>query len=172
LVKAATIGIDVFTSRSAMELSGVPFGTLELWAKNGLVAPSVLDAKGTGTRRVYSFRDVVALRVAIQLREAGAKNDAFSKVVDYIKGRNDIASSATIPRTTIVWNGRELLVIDGKTPIVDLMNADLGVVLFVRLHEVVASIQRESRALREKHPASRQSENITVKRAARSSRAA
>ncbi len=60
--------IGSFTEDDAARLSGVSVGQLRAWNRNGFFVPSVLDADGVPYGRIYSFRDVAALRVLNNLR--------------------------------------------------------------------------------------------------------
>lgn len=72
-------------------LSGVKARTLDNWAATGFLRPSVRKAAGSGTRRAYSFSDVVAARVAKDLRSAGASLQGLRKVVKELR-RMDFAN--------------------------------------------------------------------------------
>jgi DNA-binding transcriptional MerR regulator len=74
-----------FTARQVTKLTGVPYSTLNLWAKNGLVPPSVASARGTGSERVYSFSDLIALKVAFELRKSGVTTPSLKKVVNFLR---------------------------------------------------------------------------------------
>lgn len=74
-----------FTARQVVKLTGVPYSTLNLWAKNGLVRPSVASGSGTGTERIYNFSDLVALKVAFGLRKSGVTTSSLKKVVDFLR---------------------------------------------------------------------------------------
>jgi DNA-binding transcriptional MerR regulator len=74
-----------FTARQVVKLTGVPYSTLNLWAKNGLVQPSVAQGKGTGTERVYNFSDLIALKVAFALRKSGVTTSSLKRVVDFLR---------------------------------------------------------------------------------------
>ncbi len=50
---------------------GISYRQLDYWARTGLVTPSVRDAGGSGTQRLYSFQDLVQLRVIKKLIDAG-----------------------------------------------------------------------------------------------------
>ena len=73
-----------FGARAVLKLTGVSYRQLDHWARTGLVRSSVKQASGRGSRRVYSFQDLVALRVAGQLREAGVSVQAIRKAVTYL----------------------------------------------------------------------------------------
>ena len=76
LLRCGRIQLDVIplfmqTSRfgvaAALHLAAISYRQLDYWAKTGLVSPSIREANGRGSRRVYSFLDLVALRVVAQL---------------------------------------------------------------------------------------------------------
>ena len=50
---------------------GISYRQLDYWARTGLVRPSLLDAAGSGSRRAYSYRDLLELRVIKNLLDAG-----------------------------------------------------------------------------------------------------
>src|SRR5262249_18816456 len=58
----------LFTAREVVALSGIPYKTLDAWARRGFLEPSIRNAQGSGSRRVYDVNDVTALRIAWQLR--------------------------------------------------------------------------------------------------------
>jgi hypothetical protein len=57
-----------FSAGEAAELAGLTYGTLNLWAREKILEPSIQTAAGHGSRRSYSFQDVVALAVGAQCR--------------------------------------------------------------------------------------------------------
>jgi predicted RNase H-like HicB family nuclease len=74
-----------FGARAVLQLTGISYRQLDHWARTGLVRSSVKQASGRGSRRVYSFQDLVALRVVGQLREAGVSVQTIRKAVTYLK---------------------------------------------------------------------------------------
>ena len=57
-----------FSAGEAGELAGLPYSTMGLWAREGALSPSIRDAAGYGSRRQYSFLDVLALCAGQQCR--------------------------------------------------------------------------------------------------------
>ena len=105
-----------FTPRQVTHLTGVPYSTLNLWAKNGLVQPSVAAGTGTGNERIYSFSDVVALKVAFELRKAGVTTRSLKKVVQFLRkteGLHQPLANARLvvsgPDVVVVKNTNELI---------------------------------------------------------------
>src|SRR5208282_6736610 len=74
-----------FTPRQVTRLTGIPYSTLNLWAKNGLVQPTVSPGTGSGRERVYSFSDLVALKVAFELRKSGVTTSSIKRVVEFLR---------------------------------------------------------------------------------------
>jgi len=74
-----------YGASAVLQLIGISYRQLDHWARTGLVRSSVRQASGRGSRRVYSFRDLVALRVVGQLREAGVSVQTIRKAVAYLK---------------------------------------------------------------------------------------
>jgi DNA-binding transcriptional MerR regulator len=74
-----------YGASAVLQLIGISYRQLDHWARTGLVRSSVRQASGRGSRRVYSFQDLVALRVVGQLREAGVSVQTIRKAVAYLK---------------------------------------------------------------------------------------
>lgn len=83
----STTIIEHFTAGQAARLARVPYRTLDYWARSGFLVPSVQVAAGRGTDRLYSFGDVIALRVASDLRSQGISLQALRKVVAWLRAR-------------------------------------------------------------------------------------
>ena len=98
-----------FTPKQVTRLTGVPYSTLNLWAKNGLIPPSVAVGTGSGSERVYSFSDLVALRVAFALRKAGLTTRSLERVVQFVRQNEGIEKPLAEAR--LVVSGRDVLIV-------------------------------------------------------------
>lgn len=78
-----------FTSVQAAKIVGIPYRTLDHWARTSVISPSVAEAKGTGTERRYSFTDLVALCVARDLRKAGISLQTLRSIVERLLAEED-----------------------------------------------------------------------------------
>ena len=76
---------STFTSKNVIMLTGVSYRQLDHWDRIGFIKPSVLNASGKGSGRLYSFKDVLNIRFAKQLRDAGASINKIMKSIDFIK---------------------------------------------------------------------------------------
>ena len=94
-----------FGSMSAVRIAGISYRQLDHWASQGLVRPSLAEAKGSGSRRLYSYSDLVTLRSIKRLLDAGLRLSRIRAVIHKLDSEfdTDLASSN--------------LVIDGTTPV-------------------------------------------------------
>src|ERR1700733_3351758 len=82
--------IHSFSTGDAVRITGVSFRNIDYWARMKFIVPSIADANGTGTERKYSFSDLLALRVARELREAGISTQSLRRVVDFLRTRKSV----------------------------------------------------------------------------------
>ena len=64
---------EQFSGKKAAEIVGITYRQLDYWARTDLVRPSVTDASGSGSRRKYSYRDLLELKVVKSLLDAGIR---------------------------------------------------------------------------------------------------
>jgi DNA-binding transcriptional MerR regulator len=83
---------DSFSTGEAVRITGVSFRNIDYWARTKFIVPSVAEAKGTGTERRYSFSDLVALRVARELRQAGVSTQSLRGVVYFLRTRKGVTN--------------------------------------------------------------------------------
>ena len=79
-----------FSTGDAVRISGVSFRNIDYWARTKFIVPSIAEAQGTGTERRYSFTDLLALRVARELREAGVSTQSLRRVVDFLRTKKGL----------------------------------------------------------------------------------
>ena len=78
------------------KIVGITYRQLDYWARTDLVRPSVMDANGSGTQRLYSFRDLVELKVIKQMLDAGISLQSARKAVESLRGFDKDLASARI----------------------------------------------------------------------------
>jgi DNA-binding transcriptional MerR regulator len=119
-----------FVPRQVTRLTGVPYSTLNLWAKNGLVCPSIARAEGSGTERIYSFTDLVALKVAFELRKAGVTTRSLKRVVEFLRTNEDF--EIPLAEARLIVSGRDVIVVKNKSELISaLQNPGQGCLSFV-----------------------------------------
>src|SRR2546425_1842994 len=102
---------------------GISYRQLDYWARTGLVVPSVRDASGSGTQRLYSFRDIVVLKVVKRLLDAGVSLQNIRKAIETLRSRGvaDLAGITLISDGTTVYECRS------PEEVVDLLQGGQGV---------------------------------------------
>jgi DNA-binding transcriptional MerR regulator len=101
---------------------GITYRQLDYWARTELVIPSVRDATGSGSQRLYSFEDLVALRVIKNLLDTGISLQRVRKAVEHLKTmRRPIAA------VTLISDGRGVYEADSPEAVVDLLRQGQGV---------------------------------------------
>src|SRR5262245_44787622 len=98
---------DGFPTDTAAKLGRVTRAMLENWDRSGFLAPWI-PAPRRGVSRGYSFRDIVAIRVAKDLREAGISLQAIRRVVEYLRARKGLTASEALASTTLVTDGHDV----------------------------------------------------------------
>src|SRR5437868_14629950 len=82
-----------FRGPQVCKIVGITYRQLDYWARTDLVLPSVMDANGSGTQRLYSYRDLVELKVIKQMLDAGISLQSARKAVESLRGfHEDLAS--------------------------------------------------------------------------------
>jgi DNA-binding transcriptional MerR regulator len=79
-----------FSTGEAVRITGVSFYNIDYWARTKFIVPSIAEAQGAGTERRYSFSDLLALRVARELREAGVSTQSLRRVVDFLRTKKGL----------------------------------------------------------------------------------
>ena len=100
-----------FSGTKTASVVGISYRQLDYWARTDLVRPSLVDARGSGSRRLYSYRDLLELRVIKSLLDAGIKLESVRKAFGYLRENveDDIAAA------TLVISGNDVLLCDGDT---------------------------------------------------------
>ena len=114
---------DGFSGRRTAEIVGISYRQLDYWARTDLVRPTLADARGSGTRRRYSYRDLLELKVIKQLLDAGLKLESVREVFSYLRDQlgEDVATA------NLVINGKNSVVVASGDELIDVLNAGQGV---------------------------------------------
>ena len=90
---------------TACSAAGITYRQLDYWARTGLVEPTVREASGSGTHRLYSFRDILVLRVVKKLLDAGVSLVNIRTAIATLgtRGTEDLAQLTLISDGTTVY---------------------------------------------------------------------
>ncbi len=84
-----------YSGTQTASVVGISYRQLDYWARTDLIRPSLSDASGSGSRRRYSYTDLLELKTIKKLLDAGIKLEQVRKVFDYLRKHvtTDIASA-------------------------------------------------------------------------------
>jgi DNA-binding transcriptional MerR regulator len=105
------------------KIVGVTYRQLDYWTRTGLVSPSVQEAQGSGSQRLYSFNDLLQLKVIKSLTDAGASLQKVRQAIDYV--RNNLEGEWS--KVTIVADGGGVYACTSDQQVVDLLRSGQGV---------------------------------------------
>ena len=109
------------------KIVGITYRQLDYWARTELVRPSVMDANGSGTQRLYSYRDLVELKVIKQMLDAGISLQSARKAVESLREQldEDLAS------VRIVLEVAHTVLAQSDEQVIDLLRGGQGVLSIV-----------------------------------------
>ncbi len=85
-----------YTSMQVIKIIGITYRQLDHWDKKNFIKPSARKAKGSGSRRLYSYQDLLRLKVAKRLLDGGVDFDAVVKIFSYIERLGDNIQTANL----------------------------------------------------------------------------
>jgi DNA-binding transcriptional MerR regulator len=117
-------GDDVgYRGPTACAAAGITYRQLDYWARTGLVVPSVRGASGSGSQRLYSFRDVLVLRVVRKLLEAGVSLQNIRVAVEHLRKRG----VPELSELTLISDGSTVYECTSDDQVIDLLRGGQGV---------------------------------------------
>ena len=124
-----------FRGTKVCKIVGISYRQLDYWARTGLLRPSLEEAKGSGSQRLYSYEDVVELKVIKQLLDAGINLQQSRRAIACLRDAGEDLS-----RSNLVIAGKSSLLARTGEEIVDLLKGGQGVFNIVPLAGVLDEI--------------------------------
>ena len=100
--------VESFSGKKAADVVGISYRQLDYWARTDLIRPSLADAQGSGSRRRYSYRDLLELKLVKTLLEAGIKLESIREAFVYLRdqlGEDLSTAKLVIVGNSAVWCG-------------------------------------------------------------------
>jgi DNA-binding transcriptional MerR regulator len=104
------------------KIVGISYRQLDYWARTGLVRPSVRDAQGSGSQRLYSFQDLAMLKLIKRMLDTGVNLQQIRKAMGTLKELKEPALG-----TTLVSDGTRIYSLESPEAVVDLLAKGQGV---------------------------------------------
>ena len=124
---------------TACRAAQITYRQLDYWARTGLVEPTVQGASGSGSQRLYGFRDILVLKLVKRLLDTGISLQQIRTAVDQLRaaGIRDLAG------TTLMSDGASVYLCTSNDEVIDLVSRGqgvFGIAVGKVLHEVESTL--------------------------------
>lgn len=129
-----------FSGKRTAEVVGITYRQLDYWARTDLIRPSLAEATGSGSRRLYSYNDLLELKVVKSLLDSGIRLEKVRKVFAYLRDN----LSTDVSTANLVIDGSTSVLVHTGEELIDILQNGQGVLnvlpLAVVKEEVDAAI--------------------------------
>ena len=136
------------------KIVGITYRQLDYWARTELITPSISAARGSGTQRLYSYSDLVELKVVKRLLDAGVSLKSARRAIESL--RTDLGEDLATANLVLA-GGTSVLARTGEE-VIDLLRGGQGVLNIVPLSGVVEEV---AAAIHEMGPAEKPAPTVT-----------
>jgi len=112
-----------FRGPTACSAAGITYRQLDYWARTKLVEPTVRSAGGSGTQRLYSFKDILLLKIIKRLLDAGVSLQQIRIAVDHLRVRG----TDDLTQVTLMSDGASVYECRSADEVIDLLQGGQGV---------------------------------------------
>lgn len=139
---------QAYTGTQAAKIVGISYRQLDYWARTDLIRPSVSEATGSGSRRAYSYRDLLELRLVKTLLDAGIRLESVRDVFEYLRSH----VGADLASAHLVISGASVVMCDGDE-LIDVVRRGQGVLNVLSLADIKDDVDAELVPLADLAPA-------------------
>jgi DNA-binding transcriptional MerR regulator len=108
---------------TACTVAGITYRQLDYWARTGLVEPSIRPAAGSGSQRLYDFRDILLLKIVKRLLDTGVSLQNIRLAVNHLRESGE----ADLTGITLMSDGTTVYACTSPDEVVDLVQGGQGV---------------------------------------------
>jgi DNA-binding transcriptional MerR regulator len=112
-----------YRGATACAAAGISYRQLDYWARTGLVEPTIRGAAGSGSQRLYGFRDILVLKIVKRLLDAGVSLQNIRSAVSHLRDRG----SEDLTKITLMSDGASIYECTNSDEIIDLLQGGQGV---------------------------------------------
>ncbi|NBU22517.1 MAG: MerR family transcriptional regulator [Actinobacteria bacterium] len=112
-----------YRGASAAAAAGISYRQLDYWDRTGLVIPSIQTATGSGSQRLYSFRDILVLKLVKRLLDTGVSLQQIRLAVDQLRASGIL----DLTNTTLMSDGARVYLCTSQDEVIDLLGQGQGV---------------------------------------------
>ena len=112
-----------YRGATACVAAGISYRQLDYWARTGLVEPGVRGAAGSGSQRLYSFRDILVLKIVKRLLDTGVSLQNIRTAVEHLRSRG----VSDLESITLMSDGASIYECTNSDEVYDLLQGGQGV---------------------------------------------
>ena len=112
-----------YRGATACAAAGISYRQLDYWARTGLLEPSVRTASGSGTARLYGFRDILVLKIVKRLLDTGVSLQQIRTAVEHLRARG----TTDLTQVTLMSDGVSVYECTSPDEVIDLLAGGQGV---------------------------------------------
>lgn len=101
----------------------ITYRQLDYWARTDLVVPSIRAATGSGSQRLYSFRDILVVKIVKRLLDAGVSLQQIRVAVGHLRDRG----VDDLSQITLMSDGASVFECTSANEVIDLVQGGQGV---------------------------------------------
>src|SRR6266581_1188771 len=128
------------------KIVGISYRQLDYWARTGLATPSVQPAMGSGSQRLYSFEDLIELKLIKKLLDTGVSLQRVREAIDYLR-----TLGSDLSGVTLVSDGASIFACHSDHEVVDVLRRGQGV-FGIATDPVIDGLRGSVSALRPAEP--------------------
>ena len=121
-----------FSGKKVTEIVGISYRQLDYWTRTELISPSIEKGEGSGSRRRYSYKDLLELRVIKNLIDGGIKVEKIREIFEYIKENLD----QDVTKVNLVISGNKTVLVKSGDELIDILQKGQGVLNILPLATV------------------------------------
>ena len=114
-----------FRSPQVCKVVGITYRQLDYWDRTGLLGPSLQVAAGSGTQRLYTFQDIVTLRVVKRLKDAGTSLHKIRSAFEQLE--LEVGEDWRESDITLLSDGTTIYAATSPEEVIDLLAKGQGV---------------------------------------------
>lgn len=112
-------GQEGYGGPQACQLAGITYRQLDYWARTELLTPSLQEAQGSGTQRLYSFTDVVQLRIIKRILDTGMNLNKVRMAVEWL--RREMEKGNDLSGMTLMSDGVSIFAVGSPREMIDVL---------------------------------------------------
>jgi DNA-binding transcriptional MerR regulator len=135
----------VFSTATAAKITGASIRMLDHWARSGLLPSSGQQANGKGSRRSYTFQDLVSIRTILDLRKGECPLQKIRAAVQELRLQSPaLSNSQTLSRLTLLTDGKQVFILTDERQAMEVLTRQMvwSVPLGRRIKETAERVEK------------------------------